>query len=43
MGKTEVSKKLYHPWSGPYKVVKKLSEANYRIEQLQGRRVRKVV
>ena len=43
MDKRKVSKKLYHPWSGPHKVVKKLSEANYRIEQLQGRRVRKVV
>ena len=43
MGKREVSRKLYHPWSGPYKVVKKLSEANYRIEQLQGRRIRKIV
>ena len=43
MGKREPSKKLYHPWSGPYRVVKKLSEANYRIEQLQGRRNRKIV
>ena len=39
----ERSEKLYHPWSGPYKVVKKLSEANYRIEQLKGRRIRKIV
>ena len=37
------SKKLCHPWSGPYKVVKKLSDCNYRIEKLQGRRDRKVV
>ena len=43
MGKREASKKLYHPWSGPYRVVKKLSEANYRIEQFQGRRTRKIV
>jgi len=43
MGKREVSKKLNHPWSGPYKVVKKLSEANYRIEQLQGKWSRKIV
>ena len=43
MGKREPSKKLDHPWSGPYRVVKKLSEANYRIEQLQGRRTRKIV
>ena len=35
------SKKLCHPWSGPYKVVKKLSDCNYRIEKLQGRRYRR--
>ena len=37
------SRKLCHPWSGPYKVVKKLSDYNYRIEKLQGRRDRKFV
>ena len=43
LSKRGVNKKLYHPWSGPHKVVKKLSDANYRIEQLQGRRNRKIV
>ena len=43
LSKRGVNKKLYHPWSGPYKIVKKLSDANYRIEQLQGRRNRKIV
>ena len=43
LSKRGVNKKLYHPWSGPYKVVKKLSDANYRIQQLQGRRNRKIV
>ena len=44
MGRTGPSKKLHHPWAGPYKVVKKLSDTNYRIEQMQGRRRhRKVV
>ena len=37
------SRKLHHPWSGPYKVVKKLSEATYRIQKMQGRKQRKVV
>ena len=44
MGRQGPSKKLYHPWAGPYRVVKKLSDTNYRIEQVQGRRRhRKVV
>ena len=44
MGRQRPSKKLYHPWAGPYKVVKKLSDTNYRIEQVEGRRRhRKVV
>ena len=43
MGRRGLSKKLHHPWAGPYKVVKKLSDATYRIEQIKGRRHRKVV
>ena len=35
--------KLYHPWTGPFKVVKKLSEVTYRIQQVQRKRIRKVV
>ena len=44
MGRKGSCKKLHHPWARPYKVVKKLSDATYRIEQRQGRRRhRKVV
>ena len=38
-----VSYKLYHPWTGPYKVIKKLSEVTYRIQHLQGIHQWKVV
>jgi len=31
-------KKLYCPWSGPYKVVKKLSDQVYRIQHTQNRK-----
>ena len=34
IGRTGPSKKLYHPWAGPYKVIKKLSDTNYRNEQV---------
>ena len=37
------SRKLHHPWTGPYKVIKKLSDATYRVQKLQGRKQRKVV
>ena len=43
LSKRRINKKLYRPWSGAYKVVKKLSNANYRIEQVQGRKNRKIV
>ena len=44
MGQQGPSKKLYHPWAGPYNIVKQLSDTNYRIEQVQGRqRYKKVV
>ena len=42
MGRRGLSKKLHHPWAGAYKVVKKLSDATYWIEQIKGRRHRKV-
>ena len=38
---TGQAKKLYHPWTGPYKVVK--SEATYRIVHTQSKRQRLVV
>ena len=37
------SRKLHRPWTGPYRVVKRLSEAVYRIHHLQQRRKRMVV
>ena len=37
------SRKLYHPWTGPYKIVKQLSEVTYRIQKLHGRKQRKIV
>ena len=37
------SHKLHYPWTGPYKVNKKLSDVTYRIQKLQGRKQRKVV
>ncbi len=30
------NRKLYHPWSGPYRVVDKLSESDYHIKKLTG-------
>ena len=32
------SKKLFHPWQGPYKVIKKIFECTYRIQALKGGR-----
>ena len=43
LSKKGINKKLCHPWSGPYKVVKKLSDANHRIKQVQGRKNKKIV
>jgi len=37
------SRKLYHPWSGPFKVIKQVSDSIYRIQQLSGRKQRKIV
>ena len=36
-------RKLYSPWTGPYKVVTVISEVTYRIENVQARRQRMVV
>lgn len=30
------SKKLHHPWTGPYRVVKQLSDVNYRVHHVYG-------
>ena len=37
------SKKLNHPWTGPYLVVKRLSDVNYRIQHQHIRNKRSVV
>ncbi|KAL5502426.1 hypothetical protein EMCRGX_G009196 [Ephydatia muelleri] len=37
------SRKLHHPWTGPYKVITKLSDVTYRIQSLDKKRLRKVV
>ena len=37
------ARKLYCPWTGPYKVVKMLSTVVYRIQDTRGRRRRKVI
>ena len=37
------AKKLHHPWSGPWRVVKPLSEAVYRIQGPSGSKQRRVV
>ena len=36
-------KKLFHPWTGPFKVLKQLSECTYRVQKLEGKRHRQVV
>jgi len=36
-------KKLHCPWSGPFKVLKKISEVTYRIQYREGRKQRLVV
>ena len=37
------SRKLYHPWQGPFWIVKQLSEVTYRIQDTRNRRRRRVV
>ena len=37
------SKKLYRPWSGPFVVVKKLSDVTYRVQEVKNRRRRLVI
>ena len=36
-------RKLHHPWTGPFKVLKQLSDTTYRIQHLHCNRRRKVV
>ena len=37
------AKKLYHPWTGPWRVLKALSEAVYRIQGPSGSKQRRVI
>ena len=37
------SRKLYRPWSGPFVVVKKLSDVTYRVQEINNRRWRMIV
>ena len=37
------SKKLHHPWSGPFQIVKRLSDATYRIADTSAKRQRHIV
>ena len=37
------SKKLHRPWTGPFRVVKRLAEAVYRLQHVHGHRRRPVV
>ena len=32
------SRKLHHPWTGPYKIVEKISDSDYKIKGLRGRK-----
>ena len=32
------SRKLHHPWTGPYKVVERIAESDYRIKGLRGKK-----
>ena len=37
------SRKFHHPWTGPYRVIKRISDVTYRIQSVGGRRKRLVV
>ena len=37
------NKKLHHPWTGPFKVLQKLSDVTYRLQRTSGRRRKQVV
>ena len=38
-----VSQKLHRPWTGPYKIIKKLADVTYRIQNCNGRRRHRLV
>ena len=37
------SRKLHHPWKGPFKIMERLGEATYKITSLHGRRKSTIV
>ena len=37
------SRKLHHPWTGPYRIIKRLSESDYKIKNVDGNRQSLVV
>ena len=37
------SKKLHHPWTGPYRVMEKLSDSDYKVKHVKGGRPHVVV
>ena len=37
------SRKLHQPWTGPYKIIKRLADVTYRIQNCNGRRHRRLV
>ena len=37
------SRKLYHPWTGPFRVQEKISEVDYRIKEVYGKKPAQVV
>jgi len=43
MGQGGASKKLHHPYLGPFIVLKQISDSTYRIQQLQGKKHKKIV
>ena len=38
-----VCQKLHRPWTGPYKIIKRLADVTYRIQNYNGRRCRRLV
>ena len=43
VSKQDSCRKLHHPWTGPFKVLQRLSDTTYRIQKLHGNRQRRVV
>ena len=37
------SKKLHHPWTGPYKIVERISDSDYKVKGLRGKKQSHIV